>query len=214
MKEKICVVLPTRGLVFSEVMEAIECERVSCDIRVFYSWDKKIPEGHNELTRKALRAGADYIWFIEEDTVCPLGGLKTMLSVDGDIVCIDYGVNGYSCVTKDRDTRELLTCGLGCTLVKRKVFDTLEMPYFRSDIQLLINNYPEEQWIPASNQAYGGQDIYFCIMARKAGFTIKKVEGMEARHLRLDSLGRPEINKGLHAISQKPKISKYQYLPI
>ncbi|PWU05326.1 MAG: hypothetical protein C5B43_03510 [Verrucomicrobia bacterium] len=143
----------------------------------------------------------------------PEGGLDRLLLADADIACIDYGVAGYSCITKDKSSREILWCGLGCTLVKRKVFDTLTMPYFRSDIQLLLNNYPEEEWIQAPKDAYGGHDIYFCIQARKAGFTIKQVEG-ECIHLKLDALGVPEVNYGLHNIGEKPSISKHQQLPL
>jgi hypothetical protein len=102
-------------------------------------------------------------------------------------------------------------CGLGCTLVKREVFEKLEYPYFRSDKALLLNDWPEIKWIEAGEQAYGGHDIYFGIKAREKGFKIIKVEG-EARHLKLESLGRPEINKGLHAIVDKPKISKHTNL--
>ena len=43
------------------------------------------------------------------------------------------------------------------------------------------------------------------------GFTIKQIDG-EAKHLKLEELGRSEINKGLHTIVQKPKIEKHQVI--
>ena len=203
---KIAVVLPTRGLIFTEVMVALLRELKGYEYSIFMSWDRVIPDSHNELTKEALLA--DYILFLEEDVVMPEGSLEKMIG-KGDIVALDYGVQGWSCITTFQG--ENMWCGLGCTLVKREVFEKLEYPYFRSDKALLLNDWPEIKWIEAGEQAYGGHDIYFGIKAREKGFKIIKAEG-EARHLKLESLGRPEINKGLHQIVDKPKISKHTNL--
>ena len=208
---KIGVILPSRGLVFAEVEDSISRNLEEYDYKVFRSFNLTIPDCQNVLTEKALADGCTHLLFVEEDTVMPLGGFKSMLLADSDIACIDYAVAGYSCITRDKNTNEALWCGLGCTLVKREVFDKLEKPYFRSDKLLLLNVWPNIQWIDAGEQGYGGQDIYFCIKAREQGFKIKQVKG-ECRHLKLDELGRKEINKGLHQISQKEIISKHQTL--
>lgn len=204
------VVLPSRGLVFAEVEQSISDNLEKYNHKIYRSWDLPIPESDNVLVDRALADECEYLLFIEEDTVMPEGALDRMLLANVDIACVDYGVAGYSCITKDKNGN-ILWCGLGCTLVKSKVFDTLQKPYFRSDKQLLLNNWPEEQWINAPKDAYGGHDIWFCIQARKQGFEIKQVSG-ECKHLRLEELGKPEINKGLHTIIQKPTISKYQTL--
>lgn len=163
------------------------------------------------MVEKALADGCSHLMFVEEDTVMPDGGFERLLAANADIACIDYAVAGYSCITRDKNTNEVLWCGLGCTLVKREVFDTLEKPYFRSDKALLLNDWPNITWIDPGAQAYGGQDIYFCMTAREKGFKIEQVEG-EAEHLKLNNLGRSEVNKGLHVISRKEKISKHQTL--
>lgn len=207
---KIGVVLPSRGMIFTEVMDSLLKELNGYDYKIYMSWAKHIPDSHNNLTLEALNGGADYILFIEEDVIIPQGSLEKMIGV-GDIVAVDYGVNGYSCITTYQG--ENMWCGVGCTLVKREVFEALEYPYFRSDKALLLNDWPEIKWINAGEQAYGGHDIYFCIKAREKGFKIIKAEG-EARHLRLNSLGRPEINKGLHQIGQKEQVSKHTDLGV
>ena len=140
----------------------------------------------------------------------PEGGFKRLLETNVDIACIDYAVSGYSCITKNKEG-EILWCGLGCTLVRSAVFDKLEKPYFRSDKLLLLTDWPDITWVNAGEQGYGGQDIYFCVKAREAGFEIKQVEG-ECVHLKLEELGRTEINKGLHKIVEKEKISKHTIL--
>ncbi len=204
------VILPTRGLVFSEVEQSISDNLEGYDYKVYRSFTLPIPDCQNVLVDKALADNPTHLLFVEEDTVIPEGGFKRLLEADADIACIDYGVNGYSCITKNRDG-EILWCGLGCTLVKSVVFDKLEKPYFRSDKLLLLNVWPKIEWIDAGGQGYGGQDIYFCINAREQGFKIVQIEG-EADHLQLDSLGRKEINNGLHSISRKPKITKHTIL--
>ena len=47
--------------------------------------------------------------------------------------------------------------------------------------------------------------------AREKGFKIKQAAG-ECKHLKLEALGKREINKGLHVITEKEKISKHQTL--
>lgn len=210
MKQKIGIVLPTRGLVFTRVEEAIEGFRKDYDITVYRSWDLPIPEGHNTLTEKALAEGCDYIWMIEEDTVPPTRSLESLLEARSPIACIDYGVSGWGCVTKN-DQGEVLWCGLGCTLVNRQVFEALEYPYFRVDKVLRENDWTwqelPEDYIEKKN--YGTLDIWFCWQARAKGFRIAQVEG-ECEHLKLVNLGQKEANHGLHQIGFKPKIEKRQ----
>lgn len=205
------VVLPTRGLLFTEVLESLLKELEGYEFKLYLSHDLVIPDGHNELTKKALKEGADYILYVEEDVVVPEGAVDNMIMEKGDIVAIDYGVNEWSCITKYRG--EILWTGLGCTLVKKEVFEKMEFPYFRSDKQLLLNFWPETRWIDAPKNAYGGQDIFFCMKAREVGFEIKQAWG-EARHLKLESLGTPEINSGVHLVIDKPKISKHNELDV
>lgn len=202
----IAICVPTRGLLFTEVAQTIQQITHQIDSIVIYSWDKPIPDAHNELVERALMFDVSHILFIEEDTVPPPNAIIDMVKANDDIVCVDYGVNGYSCTAKARNG-EILWCGLGCTLIKRKVFEQLPRPWFRNDKVFRLN---DRKWVdnPAK---YGGQDIWFSQQARQKGFNIKQIDG-EARHLKLDSLGAPEWNHGLHMISEKPRISKQQWI--
>jgi hypothetical protein len=205
------VILPSRGLVFAEVEQALSENLRGYNFTIYRSWDLKIPECENVLVEKALRNGATHLLSIEEDTVIPPEGLSRLLMLDSDIACIDYGVGGWSTITKDKTTKEILWCALGCTLIKRAVFDAVEKPWFRDDKKLLLNFWPEIRWVAAGAQAYGGQDIYFCMKAREKGFKIAQAMG-ECKHLQLEQLGIRERNNGLHSIIQKPTISKWQTL--
>lgn len=204
----VAVVLPTRGLVFTEVIEALESYKRKCFLDIYYSYNLPIPDAQNILTDKALAKDfINHIWFVEEDTVPPSGSLEQLLEVNADIACIDYSVKGYSCVARSDKTGEVLWCGLGCTLVKRKVFENLEKPYFRTDKSLRLNDW---KWI--SNPAkYGGLDIWFCIKAREKGFKIIQVPG-ECRHLKVGEYTVNEKNEGLHKIIIKEPIKKQQII--
>src|SRR3990167_3139716 len=114
--KRIGIVLPTRGLVFCQVEKAIEEMRKDYDIKVYRSHDLPIPDGHNVLTQSALLDNPTHILYIEEDTVPPTGVLEKLLVSDADVACVDYGVSGWGCVTRD-SLGEILWCGLGCTLV-------------------------------------------------------------------------------------------------
>lgn len=206
---KIGVILPTRGLVYTKVEQAIE-ELRSSEVKVYRSWNLPIPDGHNQLAKQALSDGCDWLFFIEEDTVPPPGALEKLVQADSDIACIDYGVSGWACVT--RNTKgEILWCGFGCTLVKRNVFEQMTYPYFRADMTLRLNDMTWQK-LPENylkTKQYGSLDIWFCDQARKLGFTITQVEG-ECEHLELVELGKRATNNGLHTIQARPKISRNQ----
>ena len=204
--------MPTRGLVFTRVEQAIEECRRDHEIRVYRSHDLPIPDGHNALAKQALEDGCDYIWFVEEDTVPSARSLERMLQADSDISCVDYGVSGWGCVTRSTQG-EILWCGLGCTLVRRHVFETLDYPWFRVDKTLRLSDWT---WIdlPADyveNRNYGNLDIWFCWQARDKGFRIVQAEG-ECEHLELVELGRRGNNHGLHKIGIRLPITKKQIL--
>lgn len=212
---RLAVVLPTRGLVFTEVLEQLEemrhqtiRQKEPIDMHIFYSKDLGIPDAQNILVDQALAIDPEYILFIEEDTVPTSNALRHMVNANADIAFIDYGVTGWSCSARST-TGEILWCGLGCTLVSRRVFAGLEKPYFRTDKTLHLND-----WTWGDQPAkYGGQDIWFCCMARKAGFTLTQVTG-ECKHMQITALAEKGVNNGRHVLEQKPIITKTQVLTL
>src|SRR3990167_8155104 len=128
----IAICLATRGLTFTRTDIAIDQIRDRFDSKVFRTYDKKIPDAQNWLVEEALKTNAEFLLFLEEDNVPTIEQIVGLVNRDVDICFIDYGVNGWSCSARDKKG-EILWVGLGCTLIKRKVFEKLERPYFRTD---------------------------------------------------------------------------------
>ncbi len=204
---RIAVILPTRGMIFTEVEEVLERERKKHNLTIYRSHDLPIPDCLNVLVSQALNDGEyQYLWFVEEDTVPPDGALDQMIAAHADVIAIKYAANGgFSTIVRHTQRDEILFTGFGCTLVDRKVFDKLQPPFFRADKMF---NISISQWQPVDpHKAYGQHDIYFGFSVREKGFRIQQAPG-ECRHLRLDGLGQREVNNGLHQIGLKEAVTK------
>lgn len=203
----LAIVLPTRGMVFTEVENIIDSIQATTKATVLRSFNKPIPDAQNYLVEQALLLpDVTHILFMEEDTIPPYQVAMDLLGSNVDIAFVDYAVNGWSCSARTKQG-EILWCGFGCTLVKREVFEKLEEPYFRTDKSLRLNDW---QWTD-NPMKYGGQDIWFCTKAKEAEFTIKQIPG-ECRHLSLEMVGKKEDNNGRHLIVERERISKTQII--
>lgn len=206
--------MPSRGLEFTEVEEYIEKERRlnPHDIQVYRSHNLPIPECLNVLVEQAFNDGAEMFYFIEDDTVPPDESLNKLLESNHDIVAIDYGqMGGKSTITRSSIDNRILFTGFGCTMIKRKVFEGMEKPWFRSDKALSLPSLTWGDVDPLTS--YGLHDVNFGFKARELGFTIEQIEG-ECKHLKLIALNTTGTNNGCHDIGEKEKISKPQTLNV
>lgn len=197
-------VIPTRGMICAETIRGLNKNNLDGFLTII---GLPIPDAQNEAVRRALKNKPSHILFIEDDTVIPDGALEKMLEMDEDIVTVEYPMdNGYSTITKQGD--EILWCGLGCTLIKKEVFDKVSQPYFETNYSWRIHTPFRLERI-SNPSKYGGQDINFFMKCRKQGIRIAQLEGFEAKHLRVN-LERKQSNKGQYEIKELPKITKRQ----
>jgi hypothetical protein len=130
-----------------------------------------IDRGYTEAVLQAIREGATHLMCIEDDTFPPLDAIERLLAHDKDIICGWYpkrqpgprvGVpivleNGKRKTLDNPDATndlvELYTIPMGCTLIKTKVFQHIDMPWFVTTGQLT-------------------QDSFFSQKAREAGYTL------------------------------------------
>ena len=201
------IILPSRGYIFTEVLESIETMRKRWGIALYMSHNLPVPQAFNELTKKALNAGCSELLYVEEDTVPPLHIVEDMMKILEDdekcgAVFCEYPLsNGQSTVVYKEGTKKILYGGLGCTMVPACVFADLKEPFFRSDLAFQLTPYTEWKTVDPLKQ-YGLYDVHFFCMVRKKGYTIAKVDSI-ARHLKVTKLGTPEVNGGIHLIEDK-----------
>lgn len=204
---EIVTIIPTRGVIFSRTIESLKKNGINSFLPIE---GLPIPDSHNEGVRQALKEYSSYVLIMEDDMVMPEGALEQMIKKDTAIVCLDYPMdNGYSTIC--RKGGEILWCGLGCILIKRKVLETIGDPWFTTDYSYRINSEDPLELEKISNPSkYGGCDINFCMKARELGYRIESVEGMDALHLRMRGLDKIQINSGSYEIYALDAISKRQ----
>lgn len=135
-----------------------------------------ISENRNTITQTALQIGADWVLYLDDDHVLPRNALMKLLEDDKDVVSALYsrrqppfnpvlmeaelpdGTFLWRQVgPQDQGLIKVAAAGAGCLLVKRKVLEALQPPYWT---------------LGQINPASWGDDLDFCSRIRKAGFDI------------------------------------------
>lgn len=157
---------------------------------------KRIDKARNEIAVNALWNKYDYLLFIDDDNPVPPDTITKFLEDDKDIVtapiltrkmdktgnytlCVykakEYdGVRIYSNVRtfKEGYLHQIDACGMGCTLIKRKVLETLHKKY--KDYMFEFGKI--EKPIKIGEKLYKArttsEDMEFCERAVDAGFEI------------------------------------------
>ena len=203
--KNVFTVIPTRGLVFARTIVSLARNKID---EIHFIQNLPIPDAHNEGVRAALFNYVPYILFVEEDMEIPDNVIYEMLKIDKPIVACDYPMdNGYSTICKVKE--EIWWCGLGCTMIKRGVFENMKDPWFDSSYSWRIEEPFSLTRIENPNK-YGGHDVNFGMKVREMGFEIVQVPGFEAKHLRCDSLDKGKYNEGVSPIRELLPVSKRQ----
>jgi hypothetical protein len=207
---KICLVIPTRGLIFARtVRSAILNPELPHDSEVVLVQDLPIPDAHNECIAHALDTDCTHIWFVEDDMEVPPTALTWMkkLAEDGNrYVAVDYDVRpNVSSISWDMG-KPLFT-GFGCTMFDRTLFEKeFKEPWLTDEYWVSIEQQnPFKYHIvqrDTSKDTYGKYDVYFGVQCREKGIAITVVDGVKCNHLRLKTYERKETNHGLYDIYQ------------
>jgi hypothetical protein len=193
---KVICVIPTRGLIYAKTIRG-----VLRNIREPIIVDGlPIPDCFNSAVVAALINKPDYIWFVEEDNEVPEGVLSAFLKTKSDIITMDYPVaKGISHIHKN-SSGEIDWCGLGCTLIHRRVFEAIDQPWF--EVNILYNQNGDEVIVPEHRlkTGWGGHDTRFFKKALNKGFKINVVEGFKGEHYRAEEIPKREMNNGFYTI--------------
>jgi len=139
---------------------------------VFISEQAPHASARNRITKRFLETKADYLLWIDSDTIWEPDHIQFLMDVDEDMVTgiqfttsenhlplirdidVKYGVTRpYSKLPSSGEPFEIGGCGFGFILMKRKVVETLKEPWFEF-------------------RSGFSEDLNFCLRAKRAGFKI------------------------------------------
>ena len=204
----IAVCIPTRGIVYTEVMQGVVENCAGRDWTLLTTIDEGLPDCMNNLVERALDAGAEWIWVVEEDTVPPVGILDTMLAAKVDYIATDYPVgNSHTCFGFDDDG--LLWTGFGCTLIRASVFEAIPEPWFECNRNMVVKHHDGLDYFTADQRTVnhrGGHDLSFAEKLKTAGIERHGVRDIECRHLKMHGWNTAPTNKACHDIRALPPI--------
>jgi hypothetical protein len=151
-----------------------------------------IDDMRNKFVDTALKAGHDYLFFNDDDTLLPPKALERLLERNLDIVSglyyrrvppldpvafvDDPTVGGTGIAPIKSHGTGLMPVdyvGAGCLLISRKVLEAIQYPWFKWS--------RNDQRIPLPERI--SEDLYFCKKAREAGFQIHLDASVRCLHV-------------------------------
>ena len=197
----IILLMPTRGLIFTKAIEALDRELREFPHARAYTTDLPLPDCRNKLIEIAKSQQLypfDYYLLMDDDVIIPNGGLKAMLKLDADVAFIDYpahflgkneglGTAAYKIWKEGMKPEECEVewGGLGCVLTKAEVFKRISPPYFRKGGRLYERDKNGQVVYYGESGGDGGEDFEFFQDCKKLGMSIKQVPNMVAGHAKV-----------------------------
>ena len=207
----IAVILPSRGLIFSQTADEILQNVRDIPHKFFFSHRKPIPECFESPTQEALKdKEVTHLWFIEDDMILKPDTLKRLIEVDKAVVTADYPINKDGRGAVFTVDKQVVFTGTGCLLVQREVFEEMKTPYFRTDMRWNIKNYGtflKMTRVDDNSVGYGLHDVNFCMNLYGKNIPIHKITGNIGQR-KLLALGKAGSNNGEHLIEEWTKVNK------
>ena len=227
---KILLGMPSySGMFPSVVFQSIFMLRKPCPMG-FMTVDRlPIDRARNIIAGEALRQNYDYLLFIDDDNPVPRDTLIKLIEDDKDIITapilkrklnedgsrslcalyvhLEKDIRIYEPITEFREQgylHRIDACGMGCTLIKRKVLEAVNAKYPDRPFQQgnLIHFNEGDRIIDRSKglKRTMSEDLEFCERAVDAGFEIW-----------LDDRIRPLHLTGLSSVQWKPNVNTASY---
>lgn len=155
------------------------------------------------LAEKAVAAGARYLFFLDDDTVCPNTTFKLLtyeiekdpkIMVAGGIYCTKEAIpnplvfktigDGPFWTWKAGEVFDCAGLGTGAMLIKTEVFEKLPKPWFLEPHETPVGEVKmvAGERIPVAHRS-GTEDLYFCQKVTDAGFRIIAHGGVLPVHI-------------------------------
>jgi len=161
------------------------------DVQIYMRTSTIVDKARNDLVNMALKDNCDYILFIDSDTLVPKEAVNELLKMDVDVASGLYFSKGkpYLPVARVNEgdmhffledfefnkIMKIAGVGMGCCLIKAKVFKDMEFPYFKLE------------WREHEGVKYQiAEDLYFCEEAVKKGYGIYLNTGILCKHFGIE----------------------------
>lgn len=210
--DKLAVVLPSRGLMFSETLEELLNELQGFNHEIYWAHEKSLPDCFNEPTERAL-ADPDVFAVLtcEDDMILPKGILKRMFDQNYPVVALDYPFrqNGDATTLHDPDGKAYWT-GTGFLLVSRAILENMPKPIWRTDqtFDPFIDTDTIHFWPRKLDKVYYGlHDLNFGLILYSAGVPILPMSQTGGQR-KLIKLGDKHSNNGAHAIQELTEVGR------
>lgn len=204
--EKLAVILPSRGLLFSETFEELLRELDGFRYEIFWAHEMSLPDCFNEPTERALADPEVFaVLIVEDDMIIPKGMLRRMFERNYPVVAADYPFqqDGDATVLHDPEGKAYWT-GTGFILIARHVLEALPKPVWRTDqtFDPFIDKDTIHFWPRKLDKIYYGlHDLNFGLTLYSAGLPIEPME-QTAGQRKLVALGENHTNNGVHDIKE------------
>ena len=209
---KLAVVLPSRGLMFSETLEELLGELEGLDYEIYWAHGKSLPECFNIPTERALKDPNVFaVLFCEDDMIIPKGILQKMFAQNYPVVALDYPFqqDGDSTCLHDPKGFAYWT-GTGFMLVARAILENIPKPIWRTDrtFDPFIDKDTIHFWPRKLTKVfYGLHDLYFGMVLYSAGVPVMPMK-QKAGQRKLLELGEAHSNNGAHKIQELTKVGE------
>lgn len=211
-RNKLAVILPSRGLMFSETFEELLTELKGFNYRIFWAHSKSLPDCFNDPTELALADDEVFaVLLVEDDMIIPKGAIHRMFAQNYPAVAYDYPFkdNGDSTMLHAPDGSAIYS-GTGLVLLAREILERLPKPIFRTDTawDTMIKGDTLVFWPrKLTKVAYGLHDVNLGILLFANGIPLKDMPD-NAGQRKLVKLGQSNSNSGMHKIKLLTKVGK------
>lgn len=213
--KRILVGVPTNKYIETETFKSIfdldVPDGYKLDFQYFYGY--QVDQIRNLIASWAKNY--DYLMSVDSDIVLPRDTLTKMLAADKDIISglyiqripntqtlevyMDYAggvVNIPYPMLINSPISEIAACGMGCCLIKGEVFRKMEYPHFYYKSAL-------------DHKDTVSEDVYFCLKARAAGFTVWADPSIKCDHIGQTKFSLDTAaEKNIQSVSQQDLLPK------
>jgi hypothetical protein len=177
---KLAILVPARDYVYSQFSFSLAqlmktTSLAGIDTYLFFDTSTILLNQRENLVKNAIELDSDYILWLDSDMMFPSTTVLRLLNHNKDVVACNYMKrsnplksvayptpgewNGWLPITNNDELVEVRGVGMGCVLMKTKIFKELEQPWF------------EFIW-QSSVKDWGGEDFKLCKKINEIGYKI------------------------------------------